>query len=95
MQKPRVPMRQESLGQDPGKAGLIRHPVRQGFNAVGETHVTKQLSPAEIMLSRVADNGYDVVVMGAYSRSRWRETILGGMTRDMLCSMAVPVLMTH
>jgi nucleotide-binding universal stress UspA family protein len=31
--------------------------------------------------------------MGAYGHSRLREVILGGMTRDMLRRMTVPVLM--
>jgi nucleotide-binding universal stress UspA family protein len=31
--------------------------------------------------------------MGAYGHSRLRETVLGGMTRDMLRCMTVPVLM--
>jgi nucleotide-binding universal stress UspA family protein len=33
--------------------------------------------------------------MGAYSHSRLRETVLGGMTRDILKHMTVPVLMAH
>lgn len=36
-----------------------------------------------------------LIVMGAYGHSRLRETILGGMTRDMLKTMALPVLMSH
>jgi nucleotide-binding universal stress UspA family protein len=76
------------------RGDLVRHLVRQGFDAKAETHVTK-LTPAELMLSRIADNGNDLVIMGAYGHSRVRETILGGMTRDMLRSMTVPVLMAH
>jgi nucleotide-binding universal stress UspA family protein len=75
--------------------GLVGHLVRQGFDTEVETHVTKQLSPAELMLSRVADDSSDLVVMGAYGHSRLRETVLGGMTHDMLRSMTVPVLMAH
>jgi nucleotide-binding universal stress UspA family protein len=57
--------------------------------------VTKDLSPAGLVLSHVADSGGDLVVMGAYGHSRLREMVLGGMTRDMLRSMTVPVLMAH
>jgi nucleotide-binding universal stress UspA family protein len=74
---------------------LVFHLVRHGLDTQVETHVTKRFSPAELMLSRVADNSFDLVVMGAYGHSRLRETILGGMTRDMLRSMTVPVLMAH
>jgi nucleotide-binding universal stress UspA family protein len=33
--------------------------------------------------------------MGAYSHSRLREIVLGGVTRDILRDMNVPVLMAH
>jgi nucleotide-binding universal stress UspA family protein len=33
--------------------------------------------------------------MGAYGHLRLRERVLGGMTRSMLESMTVPVLMSH
>jgi nucleotide-binding universal stress UspA family protein len=37
----------------------------------------------------------DLVVMGAYGRSRLREWVLGGATRTVLDYMDVPVLMAH
>jgi nucleotide-binding universal stress UspA family protein len=74
---------------------LVGHLVRHGFDTDVETHVTKELSPAEVMLSRVADSESDLIIMGTYGHSRLRETVLGGMTRDMLRSMTVPVLMAH
>jgi len=33
--------------------------------------------------------------MGAYGHSRWREFVLGGVTRSILRSMTAPVLMSH
>jgi nucleotide-binding universal stress UspA family protein len=39
--------------------------------------------------------GCDLVVMGGYGHSRVREMILGGVTRHMMTSAAVPVLMSH
>jgi nucleotide-binding universal stress UspA family protein len=77
------------------RKGLVNDLVRHAFDAAPEQVVTKELSPAEFTLSWVADSGSDLVVMGAYSRTRLRETILGGMTRDMWRSMTVPVLMTR
>jgi nucleotide-binding universal stress UspA family protein len=47
------------------------------------------------LLSRAADMGADLIVMGAYGRSRWAERVLGGATRGLLASMTVPVLMSH
>jgi nucleotide-binding universal stress UspA family protein len=37
----------------------------------------------------------DLIVMGAYSHSRWREVVLGGFTRHMLHHSAIPLLMAH
>ena len=37
----------------------------------------------------------DLLVMGAYGHSRFRESLLGGVTRTVLESMNLPVLMAH
>jgi nucleotide-binding universal stress UspA family protein len=49
----------------------------------------------EALLSRICDIGVDLVVMGGYGHARVREIVLGGLTRTMLGSMTVPVLMSH
>jgi nucleotide-binding universal stress UspA family protein len=71
--------------------GLALH----GFSANAEMIHAKDLAPANVVLSRTADAAADLIVMGAYSHARVREMILGGMTRDMLRSMTVPVLMAR
>lgn len=50
---------------------------------------------AAALMARVAADGSDMLVMGAYGHSRFREFILGGTTRDVLKTMTVPVLMSH
>jgi nucleotide-binding universal stress UspA family protein len=47
------------------------------------------------ILSRAADTGADLIVMGAYGHARVRELMLGGVTRTMLEAMTAPVLMSH
>src|SRR5439155_21676660 len=49
----------------------------------------------DVLLSYAADSGADFMVMGGYGHSRLREFILGGVTRGILASMTVPVLMSH
>lgn len=49
----------------------------------------------ELLLSRIADMDADLLVMGCYGHSRAREWILGGVSRTVLQSMTVPVLMSH
>ncbi len=48
-----------------------------------------------MLLSFAADQGSDLIVMGAYGHGRMRELVLGGVTRTLLESMTVPVLLSH
>ena len=43
----------------------------------------------------MADYGTDLLVMGGFGHSRFRETLLGGVTKTILTHMTVPVLMSH
>ncbi len=47
------------------------------------------------VLAAMARDGDDLLVMGAYTHSTWREALLGGMTRHVLDNASVPVLMRH
>lgn len=56
---------------------------------------TPDVPVAEALLSHAADSNADLIVMGGYGHARLRELALGGVTRTMLKSMTVPVLMSH
>lgn len=47
------------------------------------------------ILNRAKDGTCDLIVMGAFGHSRFREWILGGATRHVLENMTVPVFMAH
>lgn len=49
----------------------------------------------ETLLSLAADLQADLLVMGCYGHGRAREWALGGVTRTVLRSMTLPVLMVH
>jgi len=49
----------------------------------------------DLILSRAADVQADLLVMGAYGHGRFRELVLGGVTKTILSSMTVPVLLAH
>jgi nucleotide-binding universal stress UspA family protein len=74
---------------------LVAHLARHGLGAKREIERTEVLDPADAILSRAADLGADMIVMGGYGHSRLREMIIGGTTRDILDHMTVPVLMSH
>jgi nucleotide-binding universal stress UspA family protein len=53
------------------------------------------LDSGEPLLSLVADQGADLLVMGGYGRAHLSEVLLGGVTHSILQAMTVPVLMAH
>jgi nucleotide-binding universal stress UspA family protein len=73
----------------------------EGFLARHEVHATVKRTVApdmdsgELLLSHAADIGADLIVMGGYSRPRFAQLVWGGVTRLLLSSMTVPVLMSH
>jgi nucleotide-binding universal stress UspA family protein len=80
----------EIAGADIG-LWLARHDVRV---TVHERRLP-DIDVGNQLLSLAADFGTDLVVMGAYGHSRTYEMVLGGVTRTILASMTVPVLMSH
>jgi nucleotide-binding universal stress UspA family protein len=81
-------------GQEPG-ADVAVWLARHGVKATVQRDVAADIEIGEIILSRAADHGVDLIVMGIYGHSRMREWILGGASRTLLSSMTVPVLMSH
>ena len=84
-------------GEQPG-AELLQYLARHGVDA--RVHLldgggVRRGDIGEALLSQAADLSADLLVMGAYGHSRLRETILGGVTRTILQSMTIPVLMAH
>lgn len=77
-------------------AGVVRYLERHGVKAVADyVPGGDAVTPGDILLSRAADLNADLLVMGAYGHSRFRELVLGGVTREILSSMTAPVLLSH
>ncbi|HEY4135041.1 MAG TPA: universal stress protein [Alphaproteobacteria bacterium] len=81
-------------GDNPA-ADVVAHLSRHGIAAQGRTAKTERGTMGQTMRDISADFGADMIVMGAFGRARWREMILGGMTRNMLAKMEVPILMSR
>jgi nucleotide-binding universal stress UspA family protein len=74
---------------------IRRHLARHDIN-VEIKHITGAGADVpNTILSHAADSGTDFMVLGGYGHSRLREFILGGVTRSIMRSMTVPVLMSH
>ncbi len=84
----------EGHGDLPG-ADIGLHLARHGVKAEASSLRADDIDVGDALLSRAADLGADLIVMGAYGHARWRELALGGVTRHMLAHMTVPVFMSH
>jgi len=83
----------ERHGEQPG-ADMALYLARQSVKVdvvLERTHATA--GAALMALARDASAG--LLVTGAYGHSRYREWMLGGVTRELLEHAAVPLLMAH
>lgn len=81
-------------GDEPG-ADIATFLARHGVRAVVSGAVSRDLDIGSQILSRAAEFGSDLIVMGGYGHSRAFEFVMGGATRMLLASMTVPVLFAH
>jgi nucleotide-binding universal stress UspA family protein len=86
---------------DPGEDGeppvgdMVKHLKRHG---VAAEVVRLELGGGDIgklLLARAKELKADMIVMGAFHHSRWRQFILGGVTLTMLEEATVPLFMAH
>ncbi|MGX4640389.1 universal stress protein [Massilia sp. SYSU DXS3249] len=80
-------------GEEPG-ADMARYLARHGVPV--EVLVERTRSPAgDALLGLARGHGAGLLVTGAYGHSRYREIVLGGVTRVLLERAGVPVLFAH
>lgn len=83
----------DAHGEQPG-ADIALFLARHGIKVEVSTHKTST-DIGNALLSLAHDLDSDMLVMGGYGHSRFREMIMGGVTRKILESMTIPVLMSH
>jgi nucleotide-binding universal stress UspA family protein len=86
---------EERKSEEMTGANMNAHLVRHGVAASVKRIAKGDIAIQDALLSYAADSGADFMVMGGYGHSRLREFILGGVTRGILASMTLPVLMSH
>lgn len=79
---------------DPG-GPLSQFLARHGVTCEIDVLSRSLMRVSDVLNRHVMDTGADMIVMGAYGHSRFREAILGGATRHMLEKATVPVFMAH
>lgn len=87
--------RPDAHGEQPG-ADIALFLSRHGVKVeVSQQTTADRIDTGNAILSYAADFNADMLVMGGYGHSRFREVLLGGVTKTILQSMTVPVLMAH
>ena len=74
---------------------LIAALARHGIEAKLEVSYTASGATGKALLAKLLDNGCDLLIMGGYSHSRFREMLFGGVSRDILRDTWVPALVSH
>ena len=74
---------------------VLDYLAMHGIAARGCGLVDRPGGTGAILLEETTRIGAGLLVMGAYSHSRWRELVLGGVTHHVLKHAALPVLLAH
>ncbi|MBT8115603.1 MAG: universal stress protein [Arenicella sp.] len=74
-------------------AYLSAHGVQCEFFT--ETFGQDEKNEADALRRHADEQGCDLMIIGGYGHSRFREVVLGGVTRSLLRQSQVPVLVSH
>ena len=83
-----------NVGEAPG-ADLGAHLARHRIQVDVSTVPRGSLRIGQVILAQAGELATDLIVMGAYGHSRLRQSLFGGVTREVLARMPVPVLLSR
>jgi nucleotide-binding universal stress UspA family protein len=86
---------EDSFGPAETTFGIVRALRWHGVECTAHRYAEEPESLGDLLLSKAATEGSDLLVMGCYGHHRLRELLLGGTTRTILRSMTLPVLLAH
>lgn len=76
-------------------SGIERYLAWHGIKAVVAEIEAGDRPISEVLMERARRHEGAILVMGAYTHSRFREQVFGGVTQDVLDLAEIPVLMVH
>ena len=79
----------------PSGSQVTSHLLRHGIPASSRTLAPGQRPAGEAILDEAGDLGADLVLKGAFTRSRFRQVVFGGTTQHIMDFATVPVLLAH
>ncbi len=88
------PRRGQRQGPTPAR-DVALHLARHQVPVEVHTLEPGEVGTADTILGKIGEYGSDLLVMGGYGHGYMRELVLGGVTRNVLEKMTVPVLMSH
>jgi nucleotide-binding universal stress UspA family protein len=68
---------------------------RHGIAITAARSTSGEIAISDALLNYAADTGADLLVVGGYGHSPLREAVFGGVTRELLRHMTVPILFSH
>jgi nucleotide-binding universal stress UspA family protein len=77
------------------RAELLASLSRHGVEVEIESIASMGMSIGDALLDYAKSRNQDLLVMGLYGHSRFREFFLGGASRDVLDHVSVPVFLSH
>lgn len=84
------------LGEDrPPLEHIARYLTIHGIQSTHIHEPAGSLSVGEAVYQKAQDIGADSIVIGAFSTARWRELILGGVTRYLIENSDIAIYMSH
>lgn len=86
---------EKSINSEGSGAEFARHLALHGLSVVVDEVDAKGRTIGEVLREQVEIHEIDLVVMGAYGRSRLREFILGGATKSMLTHPPTALFLSH
>ncbi len=78
-----------------GLDAVVAHLARHGVAAETRRLRNGGAKAGDALLGLAAEEGIDLLVMGAWGHSRMREMILGGVTAHVIREAGLPVLLAH
>ncbi|MDQ9171240.1 universal stress protein [Oxalobacteraceae bacterium R-40] len=88
------PVSNQNVQTEESCADLTKYLARHGVNANTILKETRT-DIGSALLQMAAEQNADMLVMGCYGHTRFREILLGGATRTVLEAMTIPVTMAH
>ncbi|QRM55301.1 universal stress protein [Sinorhizobium sp. BG8] len=89
------PAETETQSADMCGAEIAASLARHGINVTASSAQSGHKSVTSIINAKATESRADLVVMGAYSHSRLRQRLFGGVTSAMMMEARVPVLMSR